>query len=213
MPHGVRHPDRETDRRSQHRERAAGTPARMIRMPPVPAIWIPGQGWAPAPDHPAGRNPAGAHARERRGCRSRPSRLRPPGRRRMRLPGASISLFRHHTERRGRSGRTHAVPPFWSASGSQARSNRDVHNRWSCVTWPRRVRYGLSSHSRQRTGGEANGNPITLCHGHPLRLRDCHLPIAPIGLTWSAPGVGQSGLRQAFDDLDELVAAVAVLAG
>ena len=67
MPHGVRHPDGETDRRSRRRGRAAGTPARTIRMPPVSSIWIPGRRWALAPDHPAGRNPAGGHARERRG--------------------------------------------------------------------------------------------------------------------------------------------------
>jgi hypothetical protein len=32
------------------------------------------------------------------------------------LPRASIALFRHQAERRGRSGRTHAYPPFCSAS-------------------------------------------------------------------------------------------------
>jgi hypothetical protein len=38
----------------------------------------------------------------------------------------------------------------------------------------------------------------------------CPLPLSGLrGL----PRVGQSGLRQAFDDLDELVAAVAVLWG
>jgi hypothetical protein len=38
----------------------------------------------------------------------------------------------------------------------------------------------------------------------------CPLPLSGLrGL----PRVGQSGLRQAFGDLDELVAAVAVLAG
>jgi len=58
-------------------------------MPPVSSIWIPGRRWALAPDHPAGRNPAGGHARERRsragrhgpghqgagrcGCQERPS--------------------------------------------------------------------------------------------------------------------------------------------
>ena len=36
-------------------------------MPPVSSIWIPGRRWALALDHPAGRNPAGGHARERRG--------------------------------------------------------------------------------------------------------------------------------------------------
>jgi len=36
-------------------------------MPPVSSIWIPGRRWALASDHPAGRNPAGGHARERRG--------------------------------------------------------------------------------------------------------------------------------------------------
>ena len=67
MPHGVRHPDGETDRRSRRRGRAAGIPATTIRMPPVSSIWIPGRRWAPAPDHPAGRNPEGGHARERCG--------------------------------------------------------------------------------------------------------------------------------------------------
>ena len=67
MPHGVRHPDGEADRRSRRRGRAAGTPARTIRMPPVSSIWIPGRRWAPALGHPAGRTPAGGHARVRRG--------------------------------------------------------------------------------------------------------------------------------------------------
>jgi hypothetical protein len=46
-------------------------------MPPVSSIWIPGSKWAPAPDHPAGPNPAGGRARERRGgagCRGCPDR-------------------------------------------------------------------------------------------------------------------------------------------
>ena len=38
----------------------------------------------------------------------------------------------------------------------------------------------------------------------------CHCPYRAYVV---CPGWGQSGLRQAFDDLDELVAAVAVLAG
>jgi hypothetical protein len=66
-PHGVRHPGGETGRRSRRRGRAAGTPARTAQMPPVPSIWIPGRRWAPAADHPAGPNPAGGPARERRG--------------------------------------------------------------------------------------------------------------------------------------------------
>jgi len=49
------------------------------------------------------------------------------------------------------------------------------------------MRYEYVFGVRQRTGGEATRNPITLCHGHPPRLGDCHLPIAPIGLTWSSP--------------------------
>ena len=40
MPHGVRHPDREADHRSWRSGRAAGTAARMIRVPPVSSIWI-----------------------------------------------------------------------------------------------------------------------------------------------------------------------------
>jgi hypothetical protein len=31
------------------------------------------------------------------------------------MPGASVSLFRHHAERRGRSGRTRADPPICTA--------------------------------------------------------------------------------------------------
>jgi hypothetical protein len=38
----------------------------------------------------------------------------------------------------------------------------------------------------------------------------CHCPYRAYVV---CPGWGQSGLRQAFDDLNELVAAVAVLAG
>ena len=44
--------------------------------------------------------------------RSRPPRPWPPGRRPMRLPTASIFLFRHHAERRRRAGRTRADPPI-----------------------------------------------------------------------------------------------------
>jgi hypothetical protein len=51
-------------------------PGQDDRMPPVSSIWIPGRRWAPAPDHPAGRNLAGGHARERRGGAGR----RGPGR-------------------------------------------------------------------------------------------------------------------------------------
>jgi len=74
MPHGVRHHDGETDRQSRRRGRAARTPARTIRMPQVSSIWIPGRRWAPALGHPT----------------SRPPRPRPPGRRRIPLPGAPI---------------------------------------------------------------------------------------------------------------------------
>ena len=109
MPHGVRHPDGETDRRSRRRGQAAGTPARTIRMPPVSSIWNPGPEMGTSPGSSSepepGRRPCPGPPR-----RNRPPRPRPPGRRRMRPPGASIFLFRHHAERRGRSGKTHAYP-------------------------------------------------------------------------------------------------------
>jgi hypothetical protein len=109
MPHGVRHPDGETDRRSRRRGRAAGTrpgrsdAASVLDLDPGPEMGTsPGSSSGPEP---GGRPCLGTPRR------SRPPRSRPPGRRRMRLPGASIFLFRHHAERRGRSGRTHAYPP------------------------------------------------------------------------------------------------------
>ena len=67
MPGGVRHPGGQADRQPRRIGQAVGTPARTIRMPPVSSIWIPGRRWAPGPDHPAGPNPAGGRARERRG--------------------------------------------------------------------------------------------------------------------------------------------------
>ena len=94
----VGHPDGETDRRSRRRGRAAGIPARTIRVPPVSSIWIrPGDRHQPRVIQRAGpgRRPCPGTPR-----RSRPPQPRPPGRRRMRLPGALIFLFRHHAERR-----------------------------------------------------------------------------------------------------------------
>ena len=90
--------------------RAARTPARTIRMPPVSSIWIPGPETGISPGSSGGLEPG------RRPCpgtprRSRPPRPRPSGRRPMRLPERS-SPFRHHAERRGRSGRTRADPPL-----------------------------------------------------------------------------------------------------
>jgi hypothetical protein len=69
-----------------------------------------GDGHQPS-GHPACRIPAGGHARVRRGGAGR----RGPGR--QRLPGACVSLFRHHAERRGTSGRTRADPPIWPLPG------------------------------------------------------------------------------------------------
>jgi hypothetical protein len=91
-------------------------------------------------DHPVSRTLAGGHARERRG-RNRPPRSRTPGRRGMLVPGASVSLFRHHAERRGRSGRTRArepVPPIWSAAWLCRRPSRTTPKRAICApySWP-----------------------------------------------------------------------------
>jgi hypothetical protein len=133
MPHGVRHPDGETDRRSRRRGQAAGTPARTIRMPPVSSIWNPG------PE--MGTNPGSSSEPEpgRRPCpgpprRNRPPRPRPPGRRRMRPPGASIFLFRHHAERRGRSGKTHGYPPLWRQARATGMAVRAARERTFCRT-------------------------------------------------------------------------------
>jgi hypothetical protein len=46
--------------------------------------------------------------------------VRAQERKRMRLPGASVFLFPHHAERRGRSGRTRALPPDLYAPVSAA---------------------------------------------------------------------------------------------
>ena len=75
--------------------------------------------------------------------RSWPPRLRPPGHRRMRLPGAPIFLFRHHAERRGRSGRTHAYPPICIWNGARVWGGRGVPEWpfWSSL----RVVAGLAS--------------------------------------------------------------------
>jgi hypothetical protein len=75
----------------------------------------PGRRRASAPEHPAGWNPAGGHAGNT--ARSQPPRLRPTGLRTMRLPGAPLPPFRHHAERRWRSGRTRTLPPFCAAVG------------------------------------------------------------------------------------------------
>ncbi len=98
---GVRHPDGETDRRSRRRGRAAGTPARTVRMPPMSSIWIPGPEMGTSPGSSSGLEP-GRRPNPGTPQRSRPPRPRPPGRRRMRLPGTSASLFRRNAERRGR---------------------------------------------------------------------------------------------------------------
>jgi len=74
-----------------------------------------------SPGSSSGQDPAGGHARERRGGAGR------QGRRRMRLPGASIFLFRHHAERRGRSGKTHAYPPFGAASAWTQKNVLAIH--------------------------------------------------------------------------------------
>jgi hypothetical protein len=128
MLHGVRHPDREADHRSRRSGRAAGTAARMIRVPPVSSIWIQsGDGHRPSGVS-SGSDPG------MRPClgtprRSRLPRPRPSGHRRMRMPGASVSLFRHHAERRGRPGRTPADPPIWRRSRPVSEMASGVQNR------------------------------------------------------------------------------------
>ena len=64
---------------------------------------------------------------------SRPPRPWPPGRRPMRLPGASIFLFRHHAERRGRSGRTHADPPICTVLDRGRAAVAAAHNGIFCM--------------------------------------------------------------------------------
>ena len=86
-----------------------------FRVPPVSLIWIPGRRRT-APGHPEGPDP-GRRPWPGTPLRSRPLRPRLPGCRRMRLPGASVSLFRYDAERRGRLGRTRADPPFGVAAG------------------------------------------------------------------------------------------------
>ena len=95
--------------------RAAGTLARTIQVPSVSSIWIPVRRRVPAPRvierTGPGRRPCPGTPR-----RSWPRQSRASERKRMRLPGASVFLFPHHAERRGRSGRTRALPPIWGHS-------------------------------------------------------------------------------------------------
>ena len=113
MPHRVRHRDGEADRRSRRSGRAAGTRARTIGMPPVSSRWIPVRRQASAPGASSGPDHGW------RSCPGTPRRSRPPpsppGRRKMRLIGASAYLSRHHAERPGQPGRTRADPPIGAA--------------------------------------------------------------------------------------------------
>ena len=93
------------------RGQAAGTPARTIRMPPVSSIWIPGRRWAPAPDHPAGPNPAGGRARERRGGAGRRG-----------CPDRPFSYSGITLSDEGGLKRTHADPPLCVAARSSPSS-------------------------------------------------------------------------------------------
>ena len=79
-------------------------------MPPCPDR-IPGRRWAPAPDYPAGRNPAGGHARERRGGAGRcgPGRQGAGG---CGCPERPSSYSGITLSDEGGEGRTHADPPF-----------------------------------------------------------------------------------------------------
>jgi len=95
---------------------------------------------------------------------SRPPRPWPPGRRPMRLPGASIFLFRHHAERRGRSGRTHADPPLWHIPGMQRRSWKGTQKGLSVCGGLRAFCPGLHHYAdwSQPSGGylAACGSPL-----------------------------------------------------
>jgi hypothetical protein len=115
-----RHPDGEADSRSRRRRTPRPGRSGCRRCPRSGSRS--GDGRQPRASY--GPDPA------RQPCpgtprRSRPSRPRPPGRRRMRLSGASVSPFRHHAERRSRSGGTRAEPPIciggtWGLAGGLA---------------------------------------------------------------------------------------------
>src|SRR6266536_937684 len=116
-PHGVRRPDGETDRRLRRRGRAAETRSGRSGCRRCPRSGsraemgtTPGSSSGSGP----GRRPSPGTLGQ-----SRPLRPRPPGRRRMRLPGASIALFGHHAERGGRSGRTYAYPPIGATADTR----------------------------------------------------------------------------------------------
>jgi hypothetical protein len=97
----------------------------------------PGPGRTPARDHPAGRTTADGRPPERRASGVDGRGPGPPGRRWMRLSGASASRSRHHAERRGRSRRTRAVPPLWRRSLQLGRADHGTQIRIICA--PTRV--------------------------------------------------------------------------
>jgi len=77
----------------------------------------PGSETGTGPRASSGPDPAGGHARVR--AAEPATAVQAVRRRRMRLPGASVSLIRHHAERRGRSGRTRADPTICADEGSR----------------------------------------------------------------------------------------------
>jgi hypothetical protein len=134
----VGHPDGETDRRSRRRGRAAGIPARTIRVPPVSSIWIPVRRWAPVPGSSSGPDPAGGHARERRGGAGRHS----PGRQGAGgcgCPERSSSYSGITLSDEGGSGRTRADPPICARDRLAARCWAVELNWMICALVPGRL--------------------------------------------------------------------------
>jgi hypothetical protein len=111
---GSGHPDGGTDRRPRRRGRAAGTPARTIRVLPVSPIWSAGRRWAPVPRASSGPDPAGGHARERCGGASR------QGAGGCGCPERSSSYSGITLNDEGWPGRTRADPPFGVVSATLA---------------------------------------------------------------------------------------------
>jgi hypothetical protein len=191
--HAVRSPSPagEADRRSRRRERAARTLARKIRMPPVSSI-CPGRRWTTALDHPAGRSRQtamlGNVAVEPAGT------IRSPERRRMRLPGTSVSLpgitlsdkrgqgERARTRRSGRIGGAAGWPSVSHRNGRSVRESGShaVHDAGYPGLGVRRV-HGPMAHAAdapftrgggwcaRKSGQDPARGPVSASRGSRLR--------------------------------------------
>ena len=117
----------------------------------------------------------------RRPCPGTPRRSgrRGPGhrRRRMRLPGASIFLFRHHAERRGSSGRTHADPPIWAVRARRCPALAAARNRRFCGdirSCPAAAHLQGGRIARSRRGGRGRTGYLGPCRPGPTPAEPPH---------------------------------------